>query len=203
MHTNIEDGRHLRALKTRHKLIKAAEKVFIQEGFQQTTIKQIIKEAGVGYGTAYGHFNGKDEFLIVLMEDVMDKFFNVAKIPFFPTSKDEARDIILHQVLSFLEIAETERPMMKIFLEAKGLSDKVNTKWTDIQQQFIQSITKDITYSQMQGLVRTDLKAELVARSWFYSNEMYQWEIVLHTDTYHLQEVAETLTTMYTDAIYK
>ncbi|MGE7274513.1 hypothetical protein ACQKK5_24075 [Brevibacillus panacihumi] len=91
---------------------------------------------------------------------------------------------------------------MKVFSEAIGLSQTINQKWEEIRQRFIQSITKDITYSQVKGLARTDLKAEVVARSWFFSNEMYQWEIVFKKNDYTLEEIAHTLTTMYVDAIY-
>jgi AcrR family transcriptional regulator len=199
---NIEDGRHLRSLKTRSKIIRAAHVVFLRDGFQKTTIKSIMEQADIGYGTVYGHFKGKDDLLIVLMEDIMDKFFEVASIPFFPSTRAEAKEIILNQVLSFLKIADTEREIMKVFSEGMGLSPKVNEKWEEIRLKFIQSITKDITYSQVKGLARTDLKAELAARSWFFSNEMYQWEIVFNQGIYSLDEIAWTLTTMYVDAIY-
>ncbi|SIS01303.1 transcriptional regulator, TetR family [Peribacillus simplex] len=199
---NLEDGRRLRSMKTRYKIINAAHHVFLREGYQQTTIKQIIEQARTGYGTAYGHFKGKDDLLIIVMEDVMNKFFDVAHIPFFPSTKEEAKGIILDQVLEFLKIADTEREIMKVFSEGIGVSATVNDKWEEIRQGFIQSITKDITYSQVKGLARTDLKAELVARSWFFSNEMYQWEIVFNKNKSPLEEIALTLTTMYVDAIY-
>lgn len=198
----VEDGRHLRSIKTRNKLKKAAHQIFLKEGFQNTTVNQIIKQAKTGYGTAYGHFKGKDEILIVLMEDVMNQFTEIANIPFFPSSREEAEEIILNQVLTFLRIAQTEREIMKVFSEAIGVSPMVNQKWEEIRHRFIQSITKDITYSQAKELARTDLKAELVARSWFFSNEMYQWEIVFNRNIATLEEIAETLTRMYVDALY-
>ena len=61
---NIEDKRHLRSIKTRQKFSEAAREVFIQEGFHKATITQIIKKARVGYGTAYVHFEGKEDFLV-------------------------------------------------------------------------------------------------------------------------------------------
>ncbi|EKN62627.1 TetR family transcriptional regulator [Neobacillus bataviensis LMG 21833] len=199
---NVEDGRHLRSIITRNKIIKASHFIFSREGFRNTTVKQIMEQANIGYGTFYGHFKGKDDLFIVLMEDVMNKFFEIANTPFFPITRDEAKEIILTQVLNFLQIAETEREIMKVFSEAIGLSTIVNEKWEEIRLRFIQSITKDITYAQFKGLARTDLKAEIVARSWFFSNENYQWEIVFHKNSFSLDEIASTLTTMYVDAIY-
>lgn len=199
---NIEDGRHLRSFITRNKIIGSAYQVFLKEGFQKTTIKQIMEHAKIGYGTIYGHFKGKDDLLIVLMEDVMIKFFEIANYPFFPATRAEAREIILTQVLDFLRIAETEREIMGIFSEGIGLSNGVREKWEEIRLRFIQSIIKDITYSQVKGLARLDLKAEIVARSWFFANENYQWEIVFKKNEYSLEEIAETITTMYVDSIY-
>jgi len=196
------DGRHLRSQQTRQKLLKAARTVYLKEGFQNSTINQIIKLAKTGYGTAYTHFTGKDDFLIVLMEDVMQQFFEIANFSFQPTSKEEAKKVIMSQVLTFFQIAESERDMMKVFAEAMGLSAAVNTKWEEIRHKLIQSITNDITYSQQHGLARTDLKAELVACQWFYSNEMYQWDIVHNRHQNSLDEIANTITTMYTDALY-
>lgn len=199
---NIEDGRHLRSFITRNKIISAAYQVFLKEGFQKTTIKQIMEHAKIGYGTIYGHFKGKDDLLIILMEDVMNKFFEIANYPFFPTTREEAREIILTQVLDFLRIADTEREIMEIFSEGIGLSSVVREKWEEIRIRFIQSIIKDITFSQVKGLARPDLKAEIVARSWFFANENYQWEIVFKKNEYSLEEIAETITTMYVDSIY-
>ncbi|GAB6987982.1 TetR/AcrR family transcriptional regulator [Paenibacillus pini] len=200
--TKNQDGRHLRSKQTRQKLLEAARDIFLQEGFQNTTIKQIIKLANTGYGTAYTHFTGKDDLLIVLMEDVMQKFFDIADISFYPSSKEEARRMILDQVHTFFQIAESERDMMKVFSEAMGLSSAINAKWEQIRHKLIQSITNDITYSQQHGLARSDLKAELVARQWFYANEMYQWEIVFNRHGVSLDEIAKTITIMYTDALY-
>lgn len=52
------------------------------------------------------------------------------------------------------------------------------------------------------GLARTDLKAELVAKSWFYTNENYQWDIIQNKTTSSIEEIAWTITTMYVDGLY-
>lgn len=198
----IIDGRHLRSIQTRQKLLEAGRKIFLKEGFQKATISQIIKLAKTGYGTAYVHFTGKDDLLIVLMEDLMEKFFEIAETPFFPETKEAAKRIIFSQTLTFLKLSESERDMMQVFAEAIGLSAAIDRKWGEIRKKFIQCITKDITYSQQKGLARTDLQAELVASGWFFSNEMYQWQIVRNQHTASIEEIATTLVTMYTDGLY-
>lgn len=198
----VVDGRHLRSIATRKKILAAGGEVFLSVGFQKATISQIIKKAKTGYGTAYIHFTGKDDLLVVLMEDVMSEFFTIAHTPFFPKTKEEAKQIIYNQVLRLLQLADSEKNMMRVFAEAIGLSAIVSAKWEEIRKQFIESITRDITYGQNQGLIRTDMKPEVAARGWFYSNEMYQWEIVKDNKIASLEEIATTLTNMYTDGLY-
>ncbi|MGE7024029.1 TetR/AcrR family transcriptional regulator [Solibacillus cecembensis] len=198
----ITDGRSLRSIMTRQKLLDAARELFYEVGFEKTTISQIIKRAKTGYGTAYVHFKGKDDILIMLMENVMQEFLEMAETPFFPTTKDEAKQLILKQVFAFLNMAKSNEKIMKVFSDAIGLSQSVNSKWKEIRQANIHFITKDITYAQNIGLARTDLKAELVAKSWFYTNENYQWDIIQNVTTSPLEDIAWTITTMYVDGLY-
>lgn len=199
----LTDGRHKRSFHTRQKLLAAARQVFLQHGFQKTTITQIIKQANTGYGTAYVHFTGKDDILIALMEDVMNRFYEIAELPFTPRSKAEAQQLIEKQVGMFLSMAEPERPLMQVFEEAIGISPTVRQKWKEIREKFIKRISQDVAYAQQAGLARMDVDHLLVARGWFFSGEMYLWEIVRNEHKVPVPEIARTLTAIYTSGLYK
>ncbi|MEH7333934.1 TetR/AcrR family transcriptional regulator [Neobacillus drentensis] len=198
----VIDKRHLRSIKTREKLLEAAKEVFLEDGFHKATISQMIKKANIGYGTAYVHFEGKEDILIVLMENVMEKFYEIAEVSFFPKTKKEAMEIILEQATAFLKMAETERNMMQVFEQAIGISTAISNKWKAIREKFIQRISEDIAYAQESRLARPELNHKLAARGWFFTNEMYLWEIVRneHLDT--VEEVAKTITAIYTRGLY-
>ena len=197
------DKRHLRTVWTREKLLVAARHVFLENDFQTTTISQIIKRAGVGYGTAYVHFEGKDELLIVLMEDVMDRFHQVAEQPFEPGTAEEAQKQIEQQAMAFLQLAEQEREMLRVVEQAIGISYVIRTKWKQIRERFIERISCDIRYAQRTGLARPDLNPALVARGWFFANEMYLFEVVREETTASIEEIAKTLTAVYTTGLYE
>lgn len=57
---------------TREKIIKTAWKLFYEEGFAETTINDIIREADISKGTFYYYFNSKDDLLSTLSE-VLDR----------------------------------------------------------------------------------------------------------------------------------
>ncbi|CAG9614715.1 Fatty acid metabolism regulator protein [Bacillus rhizoplanae] len=202
MSKDVFSARKQRSLETKKKLLFAGREVFIEHGFQKTTISQIIKKAETGYGTAYVYFKNKDDLLIVLMDDVMNQFYTIAERVFQPVTKQEARSMIQQQVHAFLQMAEMERQLLQVVEEAIGASDEVRYRWSAIRERFIERIVQDITYSQNSGLARKDLNCFLVARSWFFANEMFLWEIVRNERDFSLGDIVHTLTEMYMGGLY-
>ncbi|MBJ8105463.1 MULTISPECIES: TetR/AcrR family transcriptional regulator [Bacillus cereus group] len=203
MKNSTLSARKHRSLETKRKLVHSGYTIFIRNGFQKTTITQIIKHAETGYGTAYVYFKNKDALLVVLMEDVMNRFYNIADRSFSPQTKLDACDMIQSQVRAFLQLAEEERDILQVVEEAIGLSREISQKWDEIRERFIKSIMQDITYSQESGLAQPELNKEIVARGWFAMNEMFLWEIVQNDKKLDLEEVVHTLTVMYTAGLYK
>ena len=52
--------------KTRHKILTAASALFLKQGFENTTIAQIIQKADIVKGTFYQHFDTKMDLLVTL-----------------------------------------------------------------------------------------------------------------------------------------
>lgn len=48
---------------TREKIIQAADRLFLEKGYQSTTFKDICREAHVNQGSIFYHFKTKDELL--------------------------------------------------------------------------------------------------------------------------------------------
>ena len=51
---------------SRARIIEAATKLFAESGYQQTTIAEIAKMAGLAEGSIYEHFRGKEEILLTI-----------------------------------------------------------------------------------------------------------------------------------------
>ncbi|WP_050183987.1 TetR/AcrR family transcriptional regulator [Domibacillus robiginosus] len=194
--------RQKQAIETKKKLLKAAEAVFFEQGFQQTTIRHIISRAQTGYGTAYVYFKNKDDFLIELMKEVMEQFYEVASLPFTPSTKKEAQDLIVNQVRLFLSLAMERKEFMRIIKEAIGNSPVIEANWQNIRDRFISSITQDILYAQSKSLANPQLIPSLVARSWFYTNEMFMWELINGDSAESMEEIIQHMTVIYTNGLY-
>src|SRR5438067_11627162 len=57
----------------RERILDAAVRVFAAEGFYNAKVSQIAQAAGVADGTIYLYFKSKDDLLISLFEDRMER----------------------------------------------------------------------------------------------------------------------------------
>jgi AcrR family transcriptional regulator len=64
----MKRDRHKTELKNR--VLKVAGKLFVQQGYSKTTIKQIIKEARITTGSLYHFFTNKEDILMHISQDV-------------------------------------------------------------------------------------------------------------------------------------
>jgi AcrR family transcriptional regulator len=65
----------------RASILQAALGVFVQKGFQRSTIKDIAKAADLAEGTIYNHFDNKAALLIGLIEQLQSQRREVADLP--------------------------------------------------------------------------------------------------------------------------
>src|SRR6266700_2233897 len=68
--TNIGRIERRRA-KVRAQLLEAARQVFLERGYQDATITEIVQVADIAMGTFYLHFRDKEELLIALAQDTL------------------------------------------------------------------------------------------------------------------------------------
>lgn len=58
------------AVKTRDRILQAAQDLFYRQGYQATVVNQIIEEAGVSKPTFYAHFPSKEELCTVYLREM-------------------------------------------------------------------------------------------------------------------------------------
>lgn len=56
----------------KQQIINAAHRLFIQKGYNASSIQDILDEAGISKGTFYNYFTSKSECLIALMESISE-----------------------------------------------------------------------------------------------------------------------------------
>src|SRR4051794_5473288 len=80
----------------RDRILRAAVKVFARNGFHATRVSEVAKAAGVADGTIYLYFKSKEELLVSLFEDRVDKLlaFMSENVPKLPSAPERLRAVI-------------------------------------------------------------------------------------------------------------
>src|SRR5437868_14795632 len=96
----------------RERILDAATKVFAKKGFYATRVSEVAKAAGVADGTIYLYFKSKDELLVSLFEDRVEKLLAYMKeeLPKAPDAPSKMRRVIELQ----LGLLEGERELAEV-----------------------------------------------------------------------------------------
>jgi len=67
--------RETKKRQTRKAILTAAIKLFSEKGFEETSIEELARAAGVGKGTIYGYFRTKQEIFLAFCEEEIEYVF--------------------------------------------------------------------------------------------------------------------------------
>lgn len=108
--------------KRKRQIILAARKLFINKGFSNTSIMDIISEANVSKGTFYNHFSSKNACLIAILEETREESINERiKIGI---NKDPSDISVLVNQISQLLLISRKRNLFEIFSSIFGKTDR-------------------------------------------------------------------------------
>ncbi|MGE7822606.1 TetR/AcrR family transcriptional regulator [Paenibacillus sp. NPDC093718] len=72
-------GNQEQSQQTIEKLMRSGVELFSRQGYSNTSVDQIAKHAGYSKGGFYAHFSSKEEFLLTIIKDGIDFYFDDLK----------------------------------------------------------------------------------------------------------------------------
>jgi TetR/AcrR family fatty acid metabolism transcriptional regulator len=150
----------------RERILDAAVRVFAQEGFYNAKVSQIAHAAGVADGTIYLYFKSKDDLLISLFEDRMERVNQNLRDAL--ASSRSAVDRLRAIVRLHLDLVERNRHMAEVITvelrqSSKFVKEYKNPKFAE----FLRLIGGAIADGQAAGELRKDLDPHILARALF------------------------------------
>src|SRR5436190_17801750 len=64
-----------RGLRSRERVLDAAERVMAEDGFEAATVARVVAEAGIPMSSVYHYFGSKDGIVLAVMERGAERFF--------------------------------------------------------------------------------------------------------------------------------
>jgi len=166
-----------------NQILEAAVKVFAQQGFYQSTIAQIAKEAGVADGTIYLYFKNKDDILVQFFSYRTKQVFESFReeVDRAETSADKLRNLVRRHLDEF----QRDRDGAVVYqVETHQSSRLAEDQIREMSQMYRDLISEIVEQGQQEGTIRKDLYVGLVKRfiigavdevinTWLHSNGEY------------------------------
>lgn len=186
-----------------HRIIDAATKVFARNGFYQSKIAQIAKEAGVADGTIYIYFENKDDILISLFEEQMkDVLDNMARR--ISTVKHPVEKLKIF-ASTHLGIIEKNKDMAEIIQVELRQSGKFMKEYKNERfQEYLDIIEDIIREGQEQGVFRKDVIPGVAKRAFFGAlDEVSRFWVLSNRRQYDISTVAVQISDYFLNGIGK
>jgi AcrR family transcriptional regulator len=139
----------------RQQILGAARDVFARRGYHQSTIDDIVAEAGVARGTYYLYFEDKR----AVFSDLIDRFAQRLSMTIVRIVPDDPARTVSEQVRenirAILGVCLAERAMTKIlFTDAVGIDSAFDRKLQNFYDTVVQLCTESLKEGQGLGIVR-------------------------------------------------
>jgi len=146
-----------------HLILDAAVKVFARQGFYQSTVAQIAKEAGVADGTIYLYFKNKDDILVNFFDyktkQVFERFR--AEVDKAESGLDKLRNLIRRHLAEF----QRDRDMAILYQVGTHQIDRLaEDQIREMSKMYQDLVSEIVEVGQQEGGIRKDLYVGLVKR---------------------------------------
>jgi len=177
-------------------IIDAAVRVFARNGYYNSRVSDIAKEAGIASGTIYLYFKTKDEILVTLFREKMAEFVATVRkaIAAEPDAVAKLRRLIrlhfklLEEHAEMAEVVQVElRQGQKFF---RGASANEISGYFDL----ISSVLEE---GMAAGLFRNDLPVKTVRKVLFGAMDQMATSWVLGKRGYKLSETADAVADIF------
>jgi TetR/AcrR family fatty acid metabolism transcriptional regulator len=187
----------VKATDKHHKIIQAAVKIFARNGFFNSRISEIAKEANVADGTIYLYFNNKYDILISLFEEEMGKIITNMREELAKEENPLQQLEIFARV--HLKIVEENRELAEVLQveirqSSKFMKEYRNKKFAE----YVNIISSVIKRGQEQGLIREDVMPDIFKRAFFGAlDEMSRFWILSPQKKYSIHTAAKQISDFF------
>ena len=136
--------------------MNAAIKLFSKKSFENTTVDQLAKEAGVGKSTIYGYFQSKNEIFLAFCEDEIDFVFSdltEKRDPDTPIQK-QLLTLFMEQLRYVTKNYDFGRILLREMIFPKELTME---KSNDLSERYLSALGEILTKAISRGELRDDL----------------------------------------------
>jgi TetR/AcrR family transcriptional regulator, fatty acid metabolism regulator protein len=189
-------GRARKTNDKRERIMNAAIASFAQQGYHQATIADVAREAGVAAGTIYLYFKNKDDLLVSIFEEKVQRFIQEFHRRL---SQEENAEVKLRKLVHLHLFEMQNHPdLAAVFQLELRQSRHFMSAYpkTDLKVYF-DLIGDIIEEGQQQGLFRKDLYLSAVKKAFFGALDETVTSWLLAGKNYDLSQMADPVADLF------
>ena len=186
---------------TRGKIVSAAWKLFYEQGYEHTTVEDILALSGTSKGTFYHYFEGKDALLGTLSVLFDEKY--EALLPTLPEDMD-ALDTLAWLNRELFAMIDNSIPLD---LLARLLSTQLTVRGEkhllDRDRVYFRMLRQIISRGQARGEVRTDMSVNEITKAYALMERALMYDWCLCGGDYNLSRYSAEMMGMFLNGFRK
>lgn len=180
---------------TKSKIVSAAWKLFYEQGYDNTTVEEIVEESKTSKGSFYHYFSGKDMLLGTLCDLFDDKYEELMdEIP--PEMDSFEKLMYLNQEL-FRMIEDTVPIELVTTLYSSQLTTTGNRPLMDQKRIYFKLLQRIIQEGQARGVIRNDITPKKFLKAYALCERAFIYDWCLCNGEYSLTQYSQELMPMF------
>jgi AcrR family transcriptional regulator len=151
---------------TRQLILRAARRLFAQKGMEESTIRDIAREAGVSPASVVVHFKSKT----ALLEEALNRDIETALSELMDSMPQDLEflDRLMHLSKGFFRLYDQNRKLYRALIrntifEPAGETPKIN----NVSELYLRFLSGLVEAGQARGIIRPEVDASIAAGSIF------------------------------------
>ncbi|MBQ7084051.1 MAG: TetR/AcrR family transcriptional regulator [Anaerotignum sp.] len=176
---------------TRSRIVSAAWKLFYDQGYDDTTVEEIVEESGTSKGSFYHYFSGKDALLSSLSDLFDDKYQEL--IPTLEEDMDSFEKLMYLNQELFLMIDNS----VSLDLVARMYSSQLVTAGEkhlmDHNRLYYKLLRQIVSEGQKKGELRADATVNEIVKAYALCERALIYDWCISNGDYSLSQYAKTM----------
>lgn len=183
---------------TRGRIISAAWKLFYEQGYDDTTVEDIVFESETSKGSFYHYFEGKDALLGTLAY-VFDEKYEELKTTMDPSMDAVAKLVYLNHELFAMIDASVSMDLLARLLSTQLLA-RGEKHLLDRNRTYFKLLRQIISEGQKAGQLRSDQSANEILKAYALWERALMYDWCLSGGDYSLVSYTERMTPMFLES---
>ncbi len=179
------------------RIIAAAVKVFAKNGFYNSKVSEIARAANVADGTIYLYFQNKDDILITLFEEEMQRILDAMRAAI--AEHDDPAEKLKAFAKAHLSLLQSNAELAEIIqVELRQSSKFMKEYHNEKFYEYLNLISSIIREGQEKGVFRKDIEPGIAKRAiWGALDEMSRYWVLSSTRKYSIATAADEISSYF------